>query len=225
MLGVQPLLGRTFTKEEGEANGPKVVLLSEGLWREAFHANRNIVGQTVRVNNQARTVVGVMPASFRFPEGMGSDLRKGIWLPMQPTPLMLNERGYSFDYIVGKASARRHLRAGAGGARPHDAQHDRGKSQEAARRLQAACDSLPGDGHRQGASGLPRAGSRARHGPADRLRECREPDDRALPRPAAGVRRALGHGRAARTADPRHAGGRRPAFGARLRSSALRWPG
>ncbi|MGA9720536.1 MAG: ABC transporter permease [Acidobacteriaceae bacterium] len=102
MLGVQPLLGRTFTKEEGEASGPKVVLLSEGLWREAFHANRNIVGETVRVNNQARTVVGVMPASFRFPEGMGSDLRKGIWLPMQPTPLMLSERGYSFDYIVGK---------------------------------------------------------------------------------------------------------------------------
>lgn len=102
MLGVQPLLGRTFTKEEGEANGPKVVLLSEGLWRKAFHANRNIIGQTIRVNNQARTVVGVMPASFRFPEAMGSDLRKGIWLPMQPTSLMLNERGYSFDYIVGK---------------------------------------------------------------------------------------------------------------------------
>ena len=102
MLGVQPLLGRTFTKEEGEANGPKVVLLSEGLWREAFHSNRNIIGQTIRVNNQARTVVGVMPASFRFPETMGADLRKGIWLPMQPTSLMLNERGYSFDYIVGK---------------------------------------------------------------------------------------------------------------------------
>ncbi|HEX6497219.1 MAG TPA: ABC transporter permease [Acidobacteriaceae bacterium] len=102
MLGVQPLAGRTFTREEGEANGPKVVLLSEGLWREAFHANPAILGQTIRVNNQARTVVGVMPASFRFPESMGKDMRKGIWLPMQPTSLMLTERGYSFDYILGQ---------------------------------------------------------------------------------------------------------------------------
>jgi predicted permease len=102
MLGVQPLLGRTFTRQEGEANGPRVVLLSEGLWREAFHSDPAIVGQTVRVNNQARTVVGVMPASFRFPESMGADLRKGIWLPMQPTPLMLQERGYSFQYILGQ---------------------------------------------------------------------------------------------------------------------------
>jgi putative ABC transport system permease protein len=102
MLGVQPLLGRTFTEQEGQENGPKVVLLSEGIWREAFHANPEIVGQTIRVNNQARTVVGVMPAAFRFPESMGFELRKGIWLPMQPTPLMLKDRGYSFDDIVGQ---------------------------------------------------------------------------------------------------------------------------
>lgn len=102
MLAVQPLLGRTFTQQEGEANGPKVVLLSEGLWREAFHADPTIVGQTVRVNNQARTVVGVMPTSFRFPESIGADLRKGIWLPMQPTPLMLQNRGYSFQYLLGQ---------------------------------------------------------------------------------------------------------------------------
>jgi putative ABC transport system permease protein len=102
MLGVRPLLGRTFTAQEGDANGPKVVVLSEGLWREAFHANPAIVGETIRVNNQARTVVGVMPAAFRFPESMGNDIRKGVWLPLQPTSLMLNDRGYHFEYIVGK---------------------------------------------------------------------------------------------------------------------------
>ena len=102
MLGAQPLLGRTFTKEEGEANGPKVVLLSEGLWRSVFHADPKIIGQTIRVNSQPRTVVGVMPAWFRFPEEMGSDIGKGLWLPMQPTPLMLNDRGYHFNYIVGQ---------------------------------------------------------------------------------------------------------------------------
>lgn len=102
MLGTRPLMGRTFTKEEGEANGPKVALLSEGLWREAFHADPTIVGQTIRVNSQARTVVGVMPASFRFPEMMGSDISRAIWLPMQPTPLMLKDRGYHFDYLIGQ---------------------------------------------------------------------------------------------------------------------------
>ena len=65
MLGVQPLLGRTFTNEEGQANGPKVVLLSEGLWREAFHANPEIVGQTVRVNSQARRGIPLPPRPAR----------------------------------------------------------------------------------------------------------------------------------------------------------------
>jgi putative ABC transport system permease protein len=102
MLGARPLLGRTFTAQEGEANGPKIVVLSEGLWREAFHANPAIVGETIRVNNQARIVVGVMPATFRFPESMGNDIRKGVWLPLQPSPLMLKDRGYHFEYILGK---------------------------------------------------------------------------------------------------------------------------
>jgi putative ABC transport system permease protein len=102
ILGAQPLLGRTFTKEEGQANGPKVALLSEGLWRESFHSDPSIIGRTIRVNSQPRTVVGVMPAWFRFPEMIGSDLRKGLWLPMQPTPLMLGDRGYHFDYVLGQ---------------------------------------------------------------------------------------------------------------------------
>ncbi len=102
MLGIQPLLGRTFTAPEGEANGPAVVLLSEGLWRYTFHADPAIVGRTIRVNAQPRTVVGVMPAAFRFPESTGADIRKGIWLPLQPTAFMQTSRGYSFDYIFGK---------------------------------------------------------------------------------------------------------------------------
>jgi putative ABC transport system permease protein len=102
MLGVQPLLGRIFTAQEGESNGPAVVLLSEELWRSTLHADPAILGRTVRVNGQPRTVVGVMPGSFRFPESAGADIRKGIWLPMQPTALMQTERGYHFDYLVAK---------------------------------------------------------------------------------------------------------------------------
>lgn len=100
LLGVSPLLGRTFTEDEGKQGGPQVVLLSEGLWRQAFNADPEVVGKTARVNGKPRTIVGVMPSSFRFPENMGDDLRKGLWLPVQPTPEMQNDRGSHFFFIV-----------------------------------------------------------------------------------------------------------------------------
>jgi predicted permease len=102
MLGAQAMLGRTFTQAEGLTGGPQAVLLSEGLWRQDFHSDPNIVGQTIRVGGAPHTVVGVMPASFRFPESIGPDIRKAMWLPMQPTPEMLKDRGYHFSNVVGK---------------------------------------------------------------------------------------------------------------------------
>ena len=107
MLGAQPLIGRAFTNGEGAAGGPEVVMISEGLWREVFHGDPAIVGRMVRVNGRERAVVGVMPRSFRFPEPVGHDIEKGLWLPLQPTAEMVKDRGYDFFTIVGK------LRAGA----------------------------------------------------------------------------------------------------------------
>jgi putative ABC transport system permease protein len=100
MLGTHPLLGRTFTEAEGQTSGPPVVLLSEGLWRQTFGADRGIVGKVVKIGGTPHTVIGVMPESFHFPEGMGPDLRKGVWLPVQPTGEMLSERGYHFFNVV-----------------------------------------------------------------------------------------------------------------------------
>jgi len=100
LLGARPLLGRTFTEDEGKPGGPQAVLLSEGLWREAFSADQAIAGKTVRVNGKPRTVVGVMRSDFRFPESMGQDLRKGLWLPIQATTEMQRDRGSHFFYIV-----------------------------------------------------------------------------------------------------------------------------
>ncbi len=102
MLGAQPLLGRTFSQAEGLSGGPDVVVLSEGIWRQAFHSNPNIVGQSAKIGGKMRTVVGVMPRAFGFPEQMGSDVEKGVWLPLQPTPEMLSDRGYHFFMIVAK---------------------------------------------------------------------------------------------------------------------------
>ncbi|HUA13676.1 MAG TPA: ABC transporter permease [Verrucomicrobiae bacterium] len=101
-LGVQPLLGRTFAENEGEPGGPLVALLSEGLWRQDFHSDAGIVGQKVDIGAKPYTVIGVMPLGFRFPESMGSDLQKGLWVPLQPTPEMLKDRGYNFFNVIGE---------------------------------------------------------------------------------------------------------------------------
>ena len=100
LLGAQPLIGRSFLEEEGLTGGPQVALLSEGLWREAFNGDPQIAGKTIRVNGHPRTVIGVMRAGFRFPETMGQDLYKGLWLPIQVTTEMQRDRGSHFFYIV-----------------------------------------------------------------------------------------------------------------------------
>lgn len=115
ILGVQPALGRTFTDAEGQAGGPQVVLLSDEIWRQSFQADPGIVGQAVKIGGQSRTVVGVMPRSFHFPEQLGPDMDKGVWLPLQPTAVMLKDRGDNFFNVVGE------LRPGVGIAQ---AQHE-----------------------------------------------------------------------------------------------------
>jgi putative ABC transport system permease protein len=102
ILGARPLLGRTFTESEGQPAGALVALLSEGLWRETFHADQGVVGQSVSLAGKPYTIIGVMPASFRFPEEIGPDVQKGLWVPMQPTPAMLKDRGYNLFNIMGE---------------------------------------------------------------------------------------------------------------------------
>ena len=105
MLGARPLLGRTLINAEGQTGGPLAVVLSEGLWRESFHADPGIVGQGVKISGREHTVVGVMPQSFHFPEQVGADLQKGVWIPLQPTATMLTDRGYNFFNVVGELRA------------------------------------------------------------------------------------------------------------------------
>jgi len=102
MLGAQPALGRTFIDTEGQAGGPQAVLLSDEIWRQSFHADPGIVGQAIKIGGQSRTVVGVMPRSFHFPEELGPDMEKGVWIPLQPTAVMLNDRGDNFFNVVGE---------------------------------------------------------------------------------------------------------------------------
>jgi predicted permease len=67
LLGTRPELGRTFLDEEDRAGGPDVVVLGNAIWRRTFHGDPNIVGKSITLTGKAFTVVGVMPASFRYP--------------------------------------------------------------------------------------------------------------------------------------------------------------
>lgn len=80
VLGFEPRLGRVFDASELQDGGPPVVILGDAVWRTKFGADRNIVGRQVLVNAASRTVVGVMPAEFRFPPALGHE---GYLLPFE----------------------------------------------------------------------------------------------------------------------------------------------
>ena len=67
MARVAPIMGRTLTDEDAKAAAPPVMVLGERIWRERFAADPAIVGKTLLVSETPTTVVGVMPAAFRFP--------------------------------------------------------------------------------------------------------------------------------------------------------------
>ena len=66
VLGVRPLLGRTFSEEEGTLGKEKVAVLTEGLWKDMFGHDPNVAGKDIRLNGSLYRIVGVMPASFRI---------------------------------------------------------------------------------------------------------------------------------------------------------------
>lgn len=66
VLGVEPALGRTFTRQE-DADGHRVVVLTDGLWRGTFGSDPAIIGRTVPIDREQYTVVGIMRPGFVFP--------------------------------------------------------------------------------------------------------------------------------------------------------------
>ena len=86
VLGVQPQLGRTFSAEETTVNGPKVVILSHGLWTRRFNADPTIVGTALTLNDVTTTVVGVMPAAFDFGAVFAPGAHFDLYVPFPLAP-------------------------------------------------------------------------------------------------------------------------------------------
>ena len=67
IIGVSPIMGRDFTAADNKPGAEKVTLLGYEIWQRDFNSDPNIVGQAVRINGRAATIIGVMPPNFKFP--------------------------------------------------------------------------------------------------------------------------------------------------------------
>jgi predicted permease len=100
MLGVEPQIGRQFTAEECKQNGPRVTMLSDGLWRRKFAADPNIVGRALSFDGGPVTVVGVLPATFDFSTIFTPGSRVDMFEPLPLSP-EINRQGNTVA-IIGR---------------------------------------------------------------------------------------------------------------------------
>ena len=96
VLGIAPMLGRTYSREEDQA-GAMVVLLSHRVWQRRFGAQPDIVGRTIMLNGASRQVIGVMPDGFGFPS-MDTDL----WVPSPASKEMRESRTIVWVQVIGR---------------------------------------------------------------------------------------------------------------------------
>jgi predicted permease len=102
LLGVTPELGRNFTSAEDRYGSDHVVLLSHALWQNQYGADPRILGKTIHLDETPYTVVGVMPASFRFPlDAAPPSERASLWLPIAFTPNVLDPNNRTMEFGVG----------------------------------------------------------------------------------------------------------------------------
>ena len=97
LLGIQPLLGRTFIQADDRPDANKVVLLSHSLWKRRFGGESQLIGKEILLNDQKFTVIGVMPVGFQF---LGSEV--DLWVPAQFTQENLMDRGSHYLTVVGR---------------------------------------------------------------------------------------------------------------------------
>ena len=94
ILRVQPILGRTFTEAEDRPDTDAVVILGYDLWQKYYGGDPNILGRTIMTNNRARTVIGVMPQGFKYPEV------SELWAPLALTPQLFTRTDHGLNSIA-----------------------------------------------------------------------------------------------------------------------------
>lgn len=98
VLGIEPVLGRSFTDVEDAPDGPNVVLLSHGIWSDLFGADPGVVGRSVVIDALSHEIVGVLPEGIDYPAG-----ETDVWLPIQQSRVVAT-RPQHWVRVVGRLS-------------------------------------------------------------------------------------------------------------------------
>lgn len=96
-LGVQPVLGRFFTAEDDRAGAPGTVILSYSLWQNVFGGEPSVLGKKVILNGEACTVIGVMPATFQFP-----NRETEYWIPTRYGADAYEDRNNNWLHVLAR---------------------------------------------------------------------------------------------------------------------------
>ncbi len=90
VVGVKPIIGRTFSEEEMKLAGPPVALVSHSFWRRFLEGDEELSRHNLTFENQVHAVIGVMPAGFEFPTGAQ------LWVPSESAAPNLNRTGHNW---------------------------------------------------------------------------------------------------------------------------------
>jgi len=96
LLRARPILGRTFREAEDRPGGDPVIILGYELWRDRFGGSRDVLGRTVKAHGITRTIIGVMPEGFAFPD------REQLWLPLALDPAATPRGQGPQHFVVGR---------------------------------------------------------------------------------------------------------------------------
>jgi putative ABC transport system permease protein len=98
VLGVTPVIGRTFVPDEHRSKVATVAVLSYGLWQRDFAGSRSVLGETVNIDGAPRVVIGVMPPHFAYPQ-----VTTEVWLPLPRFNAdSLGDRNQHYLFMVGR---------------------------------------------------------------------------------------------------------------------------
>ncbi|MFL6312678.1 MAG: ABC transporter permease [Terriglobales bacterium] len=97
VLGVKPILGRTFVAEEEQLGHDHEVILTHDFWQSHFAGDRGVVGRTITLNNEPYTVIGVMGPKVSYP-----DWKQKIWMPLAWTPKERSNRGEHHSIVIAR---------------------------------------------------------------------------------------------------------------------------
>ena len=93
LLGIKPEFGRNFGPEEEQVGRDHVVILSHALWQSRFGGDRNIIGQLLTIDGEPFTIIGILPANFRFTRVLNAELE--LWMPISFAPQQLTREDRS----------------------------------------------------------------------------------------------------------------------------------